>query len=129
MKYQVNIYAKDKEEAIKQIHNITDSRQVEEVNEYNLENLKKSLIEELNDNKSEILDNKYPDDLISEYVDSNVPIYHFDILQYGAENTDLGTYEPDIYAFDGKPTAVNAIAGRIYEELSETAQKWLSDNQ
>ena len=37
--------------------------------------LEKNLIDELNDNKKEILEREYPSDLIHEYADRWVPVY------------------------------------------------------
>lgn len=59
---------------------------------------------------------------LHELADGNVPCMHYDLLRYGAENLDLSAYEPDILAFDGTPTAVNCIAGRIYEDLLAEAE-------
>jgi len=43
--------------------------------------LEQNLIEELSDNKKEILNSLYPEDLIHEYADGWVPIYNYDVLE------------------------------------------------
>ena len=48
----------------------------------NMYQLEKNLIDELNDNKEEILENE---DLLHEYVDSNVPVYNYDRHIYYAQ--------------------------------------------
>jgi hypothetical protein len=41
-----------------------------------MQQLEQNLIDELNSNKKEILENQYPDDLVTELADSYVPIYN-----------------------------------------------------
>ncbi len=49
--------------------------------------LEKDLIDELNDNKKEILENE---NLLHEYVDSHIPVYNFDRLQLACDDLYLG---------------------------------------
>ena len=58
-------------------------------------------------------------DIIHEIADNNVPIKTWDILSYATHCFDFAIREPDIYAFDGQHTAINAIAGNMYEALAE----------
>ena len=94
-----------------------------------LYDLEKSLIEDLQGNIEDIRDNKYPDDVIREYVDSAVPVMNYDLLKMASDELWLGVEEPEIMAFDGTNTAVNAIAGNIYAHLMEIATKWADDNK
>jgi hypothetical protein len=58
-----------------------------------------------------------PADTITEIADSSVPVYNSDLLKLAADNLWLGTDAPEIYAFDGSHTPVNAIAGNVYEHV------------
>lgn len=60
-----------------------------------------------------------PHDAISEIADSNVPIHYWNILETAREDLWLATEEPELFAFDGKHTAINAIAGNIYQHLEQ----------
>jgi hypothetical protein len=94
-----------------------------------LYDLEKSLLDTLNDNKDEILKNEYPDDLIKEYVDGEVPVYNSDLLKLALDEIWLAIDEPEYMGFDGKNTGVNAIAGNVYEHLLEKANEWLENNK
>ena len=94
-----------------------------------MKNLEKELLEELENNKQEILEDKYPEDVIREYVDSSVPVMTYDLLKLAESDFWLAVDEPEIMAFDGKNSAVNAIAGNVYERLMEVASDWLDKNQ
>ena len=89
--------------------------------------LKTDLLDELKDRKKEILEDEYPDDLIREIVDSFTPIMTYDLLEVAQDDLWLAVDEPDIMAFDGKNTAVNAIAGNLYDYLFEIAIEWLDE--
>lgn len=58
-------------------------------------------------------------DIIIELADGCVPIYTADLLEAALENLRLATEQPEILAFDGVPTAVNCIAGNIYQDAEE----------
>ena len=94
-----------------------------------LRDFEKDLISELNERKEEILSSEYPEDLISEIADSYVPIYNSDLLEMAVEDLWLAVDEPDVLAFDGKSTAVAAIAGNIYGYFNEKANEWLEQNR
>jgi len=51
------------------------------------------------------------------------------LLEVALDNLWLAVEEPEILASDGKATAVNAIAGNIYDELLEVANNWLDENK
>jgi hypothetical protein len=57
------------------------------------------------------------DDTIREIADQTVPIHHGDLLEVAMSALWLATEEPEIMAFNGENTAVNAIAGNIYEAI------------
>jgi len=88
--------------------------------------LEKNLIEELNDNKEEILNSSYPEDLINDYADSWIPIYNWDVLE---------TAQSDVYLLseaDEDETGgsiVQKLQYAIYSRLLEAGCKWLQDNQ
>ena len=87
--------------------------------------LEKDMRAEIRDRKDELLESKYPEDLITEMVDSSVPVYHHDLLDVAASDNSLALDEPEVLAFDGKPTPINAIAGNIYQKLYEIAiEEW-----
>ena len=90
--------------------------------------LEQDLLAELNDNKKEILEHKYPEDILHEYVDSNVPVYNYDRLQLACDDLWLG-YPSDSGLSDGCDNAYDIIASNIYEKLSEAAHDWLRINQ
>ena len=85
-----------------------------------------NLIEELNDNKEEILNSSYPEDLINDYADSWIPIYNWDVLE---------TAQSDVYLLseaDEDETGgsiVQKIQTAIYYRLTDAGNKWLQDNQ
>ena len=63
------------------------------------------------------------DQTISEIADSATPLYNWDLLAYAQDSLWLATVEPEILAFDGEPTAINAIAGNIREHLIQHAHE------
>lgn len=89
--------------------------------------LEQEVRKEIRDNATELLREVYPEDTITEYVDSSVPVYNSTLLELAASNNSLALDEPEILAFDGTATPINAIAGNIYERLSEVAnEEWES---
>ena len=87
--------------------------------------LEKNLVDELNDNKDEILEN---DDLLHEYVDSNIPVYNFDLLQLACDDLWLG-YPNESGLSEGSDNAYDIIKSNVYEKLNEAAHDWLNNNQ
>ena len=92
--------------------------------------LKKDLIKELNDNKQEILEN---DELIYEFVDSNVPIMNYDLLKLACDDLYLGfpdeegIIDVDIekVCSESADNAYDIIKANVYCELMTEAHTWL----
>jgi len=97
-----------------------------DTNKQNIYTLEQNLIEELSDNKEEILESKYPEDLINEYADSWVPIYNYDLLEVVQSDLTLG-YEADEDITGGD--IFNKISLAIYYRLTDVGNQWLQDNQ
>ncbi len=95
--------------------------------ELSLYQLKRDLLDELNDRKKEILEDEYPDDLIRGIVDSFIPLMTHDLLEVAQSELWLAVDEPEIMAFGGENSAVNAIAGNLYDHLFEIALEWLDE--
>jgi len=83
--------------------------------------------------KEELKDNfkgaQYPTDIIHEIADNSVPVYNYDLLKLACEDLSLGCDEPEFYAFDGKKTAVNAIAANVYQKISSELFQYLLELQ
>ena len=96
----------------------------EQEKKYSLWHISKELIKELETNKEYILEDEYPEDVIAEYVDSNISVYTYDQLMIYANNhTDLDIKGADIEDMQG------AIVYAIYEYLSSEASAWLYEQQ
>ena len=91
--------------------------------------LKKMFIDNLNDYKDDILASKYPEDILHETADSHIPVYTSDLLEVALDDLTLAAREPEILAFDGQATAVNAIAGNLYDDLLELGYQWLEEQK
>ena len=89
-----------------------------------LHDIKKQTREEIADCIQEKDVGEYPEDRINEIVDSNMPIYTYEILQVALRDIDLAVIEPEIYGFDGIHNAVNAIVGNIYDAVYEDAMEY-----
>lgn len=83
--------------------------------------LKENVRQEVQDRFQEIKESRYESDLIHELVDSHCPIYYKDILDCAIDDFSLATEKPEVYAFNGEETAINAIAGNIYQVLVQVA--------
>lgn len=87
--------------------------------------LEKEVREAVREAREDLLNSEYPEDLILEIVDAAIPIYNSDLLAVAIDNSDLAVEEPEVFAFGGKHTAINAIAGRLFEKLYGTAmEEW-----
>jgi hypothetical protein len=96
----------------------------EQQKKYSLWHITKDLIQELENNKEYILEDEYPEDLVSEYVDSNISVYTYDQYMIYANNyTDLDIEGTDIEDMQG------AIVHAIYEYLSSEARSWLFEQK
>ena len=96
----------------------------EQQKKYSLWHITKDLIQELENNKEYILEDEYPEDLVSEYVDSNISVYTYDQYMIYANNyADLDIEGTDIKDMQG------AIVYAIYEYLSSEAHAWLFEQK
>ena len=86
------------------------------------------LIDELNDNKKEILEHEYPSDLITEYADGYVPIYNGDLIDVLSSDHTLANVD-DTGLLPQNPSVHDIIRTAIYEKLIDVAYTWLSDNE
>jgi len=92
---------------------------------YSLWHITRDLISELEDNKEEILEHKHPQDLISEYVDSNISVYTYEQIMIFANNNDLWHRIDEFGADDINQQIVSAI----YSYLAEEADVWLFNQE
>ena len=67
------------------------------------------------------------DDALCKIVDGLVPVYTGDLLRLALDRLELATAEPEVYAFNGKHTAVNAIAANTYYDLLIAGQEYLEE--
>ena len=97
-----------------------------DTNKQNIYTLEQNLIEELNDNKEEILESTYPEDLVNEYAESWIPVYNYDLLKVAQSDLTLG------YIHDSDQGEADDIyqmlTWSIYERLISVGHRWL-DNQ
>lgn len=93
-----------------------------------MQQLEKNLIDELNDNKKEILESQYPDDLITEYADGWIPVYNSDLIEALSEDHSLA-YVDDPGILGDNPDVHQIIRCAIYERLSSVAHDWLYKNK
>ena len=90
--------------------------------------LEKDLIEELNDNKKEILEHEHPGDLITEYTDGYVPIYNSDLIDVLGSDHTL-TKVDDYGLLPKNPNVHDILRTAINERLISVAYEWLSKNK
>jgi len=90
--------------------------------------LEKDLVDELNDNKKEILEHEYPSDLIMEYADSYVPIYNGDLIDVLGSDHTLAEVD-DYGLLPQNPSVHDIIRSAIYEKLIVAAYTWLGNNE
>ena len=91
---------------------------------YSLWHITQDLLSELEDNKEEILEHEYPQDLVSEYVDSNISVYTYDQIMIFANNyNDLDLDSNDCDDFQ------DAVVSAIYSYLAEQADAWLFEQE
>ena len=97
-------------------------------NKTTMHELEKNLIEELNDNKKEILEREYPSDLIHEYAEGWVPIYNSDLIETLSSDHSLSNVD-DTGLLPKNPSVHDIIRTAIYERLVGAAYEWLNDNE
>ena len=92
-------------------------------NKHDLYSIEKELIEDLEDNKEEILEND--GDNLHGYVDSNISVYTYDQIMIYANNSDLWHMSSGL----GGETIQEQILDVIYEHLCGVAYDWLHKQQ
>lgn len=88
----------------------------------------RDLHEYLEDRRDELKESSDDSDILHEEVDGAIPVYTSDLMELAADKPELASAEPDIWAFDGSHTAVNAVAGNLYELLIQEAEEWYQEN-
>jgi hypothetical protein len=59
-------------------------------------------------------------DRVHEISDSNVPVYHGELIQLAQDDMTLMLEEPELGpAFDGSSTAINVLAAVVYERICQ----------
>ena len=94
-----------------------------EEKDYSLQTLEQELIEDLEDNKEEILESN--GDYLNDYVDGSISVYTYDQIMIYAYNSDLWYMESTL----GGTTIQQQIVEVIYEHLSDVAYNWLHARQ
>ena len=97
-------------------------------NKTRINQLEKNLIDELNDNKKEILENQYPSDLITEYADGWIPVYNSDLIEALSDDPSLA-YVDDHGLLPENPGVHDIIRTSVYERLIAAAYEWLNENE
>ena len=92
-------------------------------NDYSLHTLEAELIQDLEDNKEEILESN--GDYLNEYVDGSISVYTYDQIMIYANNSDLWYMESTL----GGETIQQQIVEVIFEHLSGVAYNWLHARQ
>ena len=96
----------------------------EEEKNYSMFHIEKSLIEDLEDHKKEILETD--GDYLHEFVDNSISVYTYDQIMIFANNSaDLWHLEDEFGAKDVNQYIVNVI----YQHLSGVANEWLEKVQ
>ena len=94
----------------------------------NMYQLEKNLIDELNDNKKEILEREHPSDLIHEYADGWIPVYNSDLIDALSSDHSLCDVD-DTGLIPENPSVHDIIRTAIYERLIGVAYEWLNENE
>ncbi len=96
----------------------------EDEKKYSLWHIAKDMREELNDMRDEIFENEYPEELVTQIVESNISVYTYDQVMIYAHNiNDLEMYHAFAEDFQG------AVYYSIYEYLCSKANNWLCEQQ
>ena len=88
--------------------------------------LTRDLIADLDDNREDILSSVFPEDLLHEYVDTIVPVYHSDLADCLAADNSLSQVDDPSWLPEGA-TVWQIIAVAISEQLSAAAYEWLDE--
>ena len=87
--------------------------------------LEKDFLADLEECKTEILEDKYPEDIIHERADSWVPDYNYDRLQLACDDLWLG-YPSESGLTHRCEDAYDIIGINIYEHLNNIGHEWLA---
>ena len=90
---------------------------------HNLYFIEKELIEDLEDNKEEILEDN--GDYLHDYVSSSISVYTYDQIMIYANNSDLWHMTSGM----GGETIQEQIVDVIFEHLCGVAHAWLHEKQ
>ena len=90
--------------------------------------LEKDFLEDLEYDKTEILEATYPEDIIHEMADSNVPAYNYDRLLLACDDLWLG-YPSESGLTHDCENAYEIIGINIYEHLLNISREWLEQAQ
>jgi len=99
-----------------------------DVDKMTFEIVKDGLLDALQESKDEIFDSQYPEDVLHEIVDSNVPIYHSDLADILSGDNSFAFVE-DAGLIPQHPDVYQIISISIYERLSDIAYLWFEDNK
>ena len=84
-----------------------------------------NLIADLEANRNEILKNPYIDDTVMEFVDSAIPVYHYQLTELLLDNSRLGNGPENYGLVAPDPTVWDIIRAAVFENLSKAAHDWL----
>ena len=98
------------------------------MNRMTFEIVKDGLLDALQESKDEIFGSQYPEDVLHEIVDSNVPIYHSDLADILSGDNSFAFVE-DAGLIPQHPDVYQIISISIYERLSDIAYQWFEDNR
>lgn len=96
---------------------------------HTMHTLRKNMIEQLNDERADILADRYPEDRITEIIDGFIPVYHSHLAELLADSPSLGDGPDDSGLLPDRPTVWNIITAAVYEDLSAEAFQWLNTAQ
>lgn len=97
-------------------------------NNTTIDSLIADLIKDLEDNKAEILNERYPEDRMHEMADGRVPVYYHDLARCLADDISLAELDDEGLA-EGITDVFKRIQIAIYERLSAAAYEWLYEAQ
>ena len=86
--------------------------------------LEKNLIDELNQDKKEILKDPQPKELMYGYINSHSPLLNIEKLQLACEDLELG-YPSEDGLSAGSTNAYEIIDENIYQKLEKVFLDWL----
>lgn len=87
-----------------------------------------NMLAELHDECADILAQKYPEDVLNEYVDRAVPVYHSQLLSLLNDQPNLAYGPNDSGLLCANPSVWGIISAAVYEQLHDYATSWL-DNE